>query len=170
MSESLNESQLRAAVPAKRGLGRALLAGNLPYLAAIILGAGAFYAGRTSAPRQDRVAVVEKGSVVMEAILTHQDRTSAELEREVKQPVLEVLRKYAAAGYTVIDTSRDEAGNMAVAALPTDVIDITAEMRAAVRAAATHAASVPTVITRGTPGAPASAVLPTSKPAGNTPP
>lgn len=119
----------------RASVGRTLLAGNLPYLAAAILCAGAFYVGRGSAPHADKVALVEKGALVTEALLANPHRSQPEIDAQIKAPVLAVLRKYAAGGYAVLDTSKDESGGMSVVALPADAIDITAEMRAAITAA-----------------------------------
>jgi hypothetical protein len=109
-----------------------LLAGNLPYLAVVVLSGGAFMLGRATIQPHDKVAVVEKGAIVLEAVLAHAiDRPEA-IDAEVRAPILALLRKYAQLGYTVIDVSRDDAGHMAVAAMPDGAIDITPEMRAAV--------------------------------------
>ena len=116
-------------------LGRTLLAGNLPYLAAVILCAGAFYAGRVNTSQRNRVALVEKGAIITEALLANPERSQVEIDAQIRAPILAVLRKYAEAGYAVIDTSKDESGRMAVVALPADAVDITAEMRAAITAA-----------------------------------
>jgi hypothetical protein len=109
-----------------------LLVGNVPFLAVAILAACAFYAGRISVNTPPRLAIAEKGAVVMDAVLQHPDATPEQLERQVRKPILTVLQKYQAAGYTVIDASRDERGLMAVAALPAGAVDITPELRSAV--------------------------------------
>lgn len=111
---------------------RRLLVGNVPFLAVAILAACAFYAGRISANASPRLAIAEKGAVVMDAVLQHPDATPEQLERQVRKPILTVLQKYQAAGYTVIDASRDERGLMAVATVPAGTVDITPELRRAV--------------------------------------
>ena len=136
MSEIHNAPTATAASSGKQpSLSRTPLAGNLPYLAAAILCAGAFYAGRMDTPQRNRVALVEKGAIVTEALLANPERSQGEIDAQIKAPILTILRKYADAGYAVIDTSKDEAGRMAVVALPADAVDITAEMRAAITAA-----------------------------------
>jgi hypothetical protein len=126
-----------------RGIGRVLLCGDVPYAAVLILAAGAFLAGEHAAPIRDKVAVAEKGAIVLEALLARPNGTPQEIDAQLRQPILTVFRKYAARGYTVIDSSKDEAGNMAVVAIPPDAIDITAEVRHAVQAAEAHAATAP---------------------------
>jgi predicted GNAT superfamily acetyltransferase len=109
-----------------------LLAGDVPHLAVLILAAGAFALGRTSAHPQERIAVAEKGAVVMEAVLQRPGATSQQLDAQVREPILGVLQRYASRGYAVIDVSRDQQGAMAVAALPMGAVDITGELRTAV--------------------------------------
>ena len=111
---------------------RWLLAGDLPFVAVLIFCAGSFWAGQSTVRTHDKVAVVEKGAIVLEAVLSSPKASPEQMAADVKQPILNVLKKYASAGYTVIDISKDDSGNMTVAALPADAIDITAEMRAAV--------------------------------------
>ena len=116
----------------------ALLGGNVPYLAVLILGAGAFFAGRATVHPHDKIAVAEKGAVVMEAVLQHPNATPQEIHEgiarlgQVRAPIVRVLEHYANDGYAVIDVSKDEQGYMAVAAVPASTVDITAELRAAV--------------------------------------
>lgn len=102
-------------------------------LAVLIVSAAAFFVGRSMAsPARDRVAVVEKGAIVLEAVLARPGASQEVIDAEVRQPILGVLKKYVDQGYTVIDASRDDDGNLQVAALPGDALDITGEMRQAV--------------------------------------
>ncbi len=109
------------------------LAGELPYFAAIVFMATGFYAGQEFRPEGPKVAIAERGAVILEAVLERHDATEELLQREVSKPVLEVLQRYADLGYVVIDSSKDDAGNYAVAALPSSVIDITEALRQAVK-------------------------------------
>ena len=123
----------------KAGPMRWLLAGDLPLAAVLIFCAGSFWAGQSTVKTHDKVAVVEKGAIVLEAVMSNPKASPEQMEADVKQPILTVLKKYASAGYTVIDVSKDDNGSMNVVALPADAIDITAEMRKAVHLdAATH--------------------------------
>jgi hypothetical protein len=79
-----------------------------------------------------RIAVAEKGSVVLQALLEHPGLTSAQAQRQISTPILRVLAKYADAGYMVVSTGRDRAGQLVVDAVPPDAIDITPELRRAV--------------------------------------
>lgn len=110
-----------------------VLAGNVPYVAVAILCAGSFMGGRVSQPPRDKVALVEKGAVLLEAILEHRDATPQQMADQISRPIRDVLNRYVAQGYTVIDVSKDDHGYMEVAAYPSDAIDITDELRAAVR-------------------------------------
>ncbi len=110
-----------------------LLAGNMPYLAVGILVAGAFYLGHLLSTSPTRIAVAEKGAVVLEAVLARAGENQETLEKEVSQPLVALLNHYAAMGFAVIDISKDEAGNMTVAALPKDVLDITSLLRDAIK-------------------------------------
>ena len=108
------------------------LSGNLPYLTTAILCIAAFFVGQMTVRPESHFAVAEKGAVIVEAVLGRPGRTAQEIEREVKQPILAVVKSYADRGFTVIDASRDEQGDLAIVALPRDTIDITGELRAAI--------------------------------------
>jgi hypothetical protein len=88
-------------------------ANRLPYSVVILLCVIAYLVGHQTAAPAKNIAVAEKGAVVLE-------------------PILAILRRYQERGYMVIDTSRNEQGDMTVAALPTNTLDITNELRAAV--------------------------------------
>lgn len=119
-----------------------LIAGNVPYLAVVALCAAFFYLGLhvAATAKPVPVAVAERGAVVLEAVLEMPGASREELQNAVELPTKAVLQKYRDLGYLVIDTSRNDDGSMMVATLPETVIDITAEMRAAVQRAAQAAA------------------------------
>lgn len=110
-----------------------ILAGNLPYLAVVILCSGAFFAGKASVEKIGKFAVAEKGAIVLQAILDRSSESPETFARDVAQPMVEVLTRYADNGYMVIDASKDDAGNYAIVALPKNVIDITQELRSAIK-------------------------------------
>lgn len=113
-----------------------IFAGNVPYLAAAMLAASAFYLGHETTNLKGRsapkVAFAEKGAVILDVVLRRQDISPAALDEQIKKPIVAVIKRYVDQGYVVIDSSRDESGNMAVAGIPPGAIDITPEIRAAV--------------------------------------
>jgi hypothetical protein len=119
--------------PTKRAFGLISLmgTGNLPYLVVAGLSAAMFMAGRASSNQHLRVAVAEKSAVVMQAVLENPQMSRAQLDEQVKAPIMKVMQRYAAAGYAVIEAGADEAGGYSVLALPVGSVDITAELRAA---------------------------------------
>ena len=110
-----------------------LLAGNVPYLAVMILIGGAFFLGLHIKEEPPRIAVAEKGAVILEAVLDRPNLSPEQLEEEVKKPIVNVLNHYAVQGFVVIDVSKDENGNMQVAALPRAAVDITPLLRSAIK-------------------------------------
>jgi hypothetical protein len=100
-----------------------------------IIAACSFMAGRSTVIPRDKVAIAEKSALVLEALLSHPSSTPEEIDAQLRQPILAVFNRYAALGYTVIDAGKDEQGNLAVVAVPADAIDITPELRAAVKKA-----------------------------------
>lgn len=110
-----------------------ILAGELPYIAALVFMAAGFYAGIEYKADAPKVVIAERGAVILEAVLDRHDAAPELLEKEISQPVLAVLKKYADLGYVVIDSSKDEAGHYMVAALPPDAKDITVELREAIQ-------------------------------------
>jgi hypothetical protein len=136
-------TDLVASPAVKQGSGwkGLLLAGELPYLAALILCGGAFAAGQHTIKPRDRVAVAEKSAIVLEALLARPNTTEREIDTQLRKPIIAVFKRYAEAGYTVIDAAKDEAGNLTVVALPADAIDITPELRRAVAEAAAQGPS-----------------------------
>lgn len=108
-----------------------LLLGDLPYVAALLLMAAGFYAGSEYNSAPPKIAIVERGHVILEAVLDRQGATPEILEEEIYKPVMTVLKRYADLGYVVIDSSKDEAGHYMIAALPPKTVDITTELREA---------------------------------------
>ncbi|PRE55944.1 hypothetical protein C6P99_00810 [Burkholderia multivorans] len=49
----------------------------------------------------------------------------------ITDPINSVLRQYLAQGFVIVDTSRNDQGEMTVTALPADTVDITNELRKA---------------------------------------
>lgn len=112
-----------------------LLAGNLPYLAVVILCGVAFYAGHATVEQSGKFAMAEKSAVVLQAVLDRPEQSADTFTREVAQPIIAVLQRYADLGYTVLDSAKDEQGNYVLIAKPNNAIDITAELREAIQAA-----------------------------------
>jgi len=110
-----------------------ILSGDLPYVAALVFMAAGFYAGIEYKGDAPRVVIAERGAVILEAVLDRHDAAPEIMEKEISQPVIAVLKKYADLGYVVIDSSKDEAGHYMVAALPAETKDITAELREAIK-------------------------------------
>ena len=109
-----------------------ICAGSLPYSALIVLLGLAFYIGKESAPATPKVAVAERGRVILEAVMDRQDMPKEKIIQEVLDPVKAVLLSYMKQGFVVLDSAKDENGNYSVAALPDNVIDITQELQSAV--------------------------------------
>ena len=109
-----------------------LFAGELPYFAAAIFAASGFLAGQQFSTPTAKVAYAERGAIVLNAVLDRAGQSDESLQDEVVEPIKSVLQRYADLGYVVIDTSKDDSGNMAIAALPADAIDITEIMRKAI--------------------------------------
>ncbi|WP_148046457.1 hypothetical protein [Ralstonia pseudosolanacearum] len=107
-------------------------ANRLPYSVVILLCVIAYLVGHQTAAPAKNIAVAEKGAVVLEAALSRPGVTEAQMKAQVAEPILSILRRYQERGYMVIDTSRNEQGDMTVAALPANTLDITNELRAAV--------------------------------------
>lgn len=143
VSPASQASERAPSVSPKRrpALMRWLLVGELPFLAVVIVAGGAFVAGQHAAPSANKVASAEKGAIVLETMLAHPEADERFVDQQLRQPILAVVRKYADRGYTVLDASRDDAGNLAVVAMPTGVLDITDELRKAVREASASAVS-----------------------------
>jgi hypothetical protein len=109
------------------------IAGEVSYVSALILMVVGFYIGHELKPEGPKIAVAERGAVILEAVLDRHGATEETLQQEVSKPVLDVLKKYADLGYVVIDSSKDDSGNYVVAALPAGAIDITEALRQAIK-------------------------------------
>ena len=107
-------------------------AGDLPYSVAIMLCLATYLMGHQAATPAKNVAVVEKGAVILEATLDRPNLSAAQIKAQVSEPIKAVLRRYQKNGYDVIDTSRNDQGEITVAAIPPNTIDITNELRTAV--------------------------------------
>jgi len=116
---------------------KTIFAGNVPYLAVVVLATSAFYIGfetsnLTTKPIQ-KIAFAEKGGVILNAVLKRQDISPAALDEQITKPILTVIKRYVDQGYLVIDSSRDENGYMQISAIPTGAINITPEIEAAIK-------------------------------------
>lgn len=109
------------------------LGGSLSVFTTVLISAATAFAGYTLAPSQPKIATAEKGAVIMEAVLDQTNLTDESLKTAIQKPILKVIQKYRDLGYVVIDASPDEKGNLSINALPEGALDITAEMRAAVK-------------------------------------
>ncbi|RQQ88676.1 hypothetical protein DF134_19025 [Burkholderia stagnalis] len=113
-----------------------LTGGKVPYsvlcLLSFVVYSIGYRAGHETAKPAPRIAIAEKGAVVLEAALNHPTATSAQLKALISDPISTVLRRYDAQGFVVVDTSRNDQGDMTVTALPAETLDITNELRAAV--------------------------------------
>ncbi|KWK68769.1 hypothetical protein [Burkholderia ubonensis] len=113
-----------------------LTGGKVPYSVLCLLSFAVYSigyrAGHETAKPAPRIAIAEKGAVVLEAALSHPTATPAQLKALITDPISTVLRRYDAQGFVVVDTSRNDQGDMTVTALPAETLDITNELRAAV--------------------------------------
>lgn len=112
-----------------------LTGGKVPYSVVCLLSfavyAIGYQAGHQTAKPAPRVAVAEKGAVVLEAALSHPNATPAQMKALIADPINSVIQRYLAQGFVVVDTSRNDQGEMTVTALPADTLDITNVLRAA---------------------------------------
>lgn len=120
-----------------------ITAGDLPYSVAIMLCLATYMMGHQAAAPTRNVVTVEKGAVILEATLSRPTQSEAQIRAQVSEPVKAILRRYQQRGYVVIDTSRNDQGEMTVTAIPPNTIDITNELRAAVHLPARQATTVP---------------------------
>jgi hypothetical protein len=112
------------------------LAGNLPYICLLIACAMAFFLGQKSVDQVGKYVVAERGAIVLQAVLDRSSEQPDAVVKEISPRILAVLQKYANLGYVVIDADKDENGNFAIAAAPHSTLDISQEIRDAVKAAA----------------------------------
>lgn len=109
--------------------------GGVPMFAVVFLCAVCFYAGTALTKPEGKYVTVDKANVIFTSVMEMNPPTTdpAILKKRITDPVLAVLGGYAARGYVVIDTSKDESGNMAIVALPKDTKDITTELASAIK-------------------------------------
>ena len=122
-------------------LKKLILAGNVPFLAVIVLCTGAFllgWQGLSPTPGQPQapIAIADKSGLILQTILEHPTTDKATLQRQILAPVTAVLQHWSSQGYVVIDASRDDSGRYVVLALPGNTIDITAQLQQALDKAA----------------------------------
>lgn len=110
-----------------------ILAGEVPFVAVAAFAAVAFYAGQQLSITEPKVAMAERSALIFQAVLERPGANPQSLEEDVAQPVRSVIKRYADLGYVVIDSSKDDAGNYVVAAIPKGAIDISKEMSAAIK-------------------------------------
>lgn len=114
------------------------LSGRMPYSVVIALTLAAYvYGGKMShavGPTKQAcgIAVADQGSVVLEAVLSHPEMSKDKMKASISGPIRGVLQQYQTLGYTVIDVSRDDQGQMTVTEVPANALDITNELRKAV--------------------------------------
>ncbi|MDF0506640.1 hypothetical protein POK33_38465 [Burkholderia cenocepacia] len=112
-----------------------LTGGKIPYSVVCLLSlavyAIGYQAGHQAAKPAPRVAVAEKGAVVLEAALSHPTATPAQMKALITDPINGVIQRYLDQGFVIVDTSRNDQGDMTVTALPADTLDITNVLRAA---------------------------------------
>ena len=124
-----------------------IFSGNVPYLACLILSTFGFYAGYEYAktvvkPNIPKIAMAERGALITEAVLTRQDISSNVLDEQVTKPINAVVNNYMNKGYLVIDSSKNEDGSYFVMGLPANAIDITSEIRTAIKLPTTKALQI----------------------------
>ena len=106
--------------------------GGITYPLAVLLCLIAYVLGHQTASPARNIAFAEKGAVLLEAALDRPNRTEQQMKTEIAAPIRAVLRRYQELGYVVIDASRNDDGDMTIAAIPANAVDITNELRAAV--------------------------------------
>lgn len=123
-----------------------LTGGKIPYSVACLLSFAVYtigyQAGHQTAKPAPRVAIAEKGAVVLEAALSHPTATPTQMKAVIADPINSVIQRYLTQGFVIIDTSRNDQGEMTVTALPADTLDITNDLRAAAQLPAQHPVAV----------------------------
>lgn len=122
-----------------------LYAGELPYFAALIFAVCGFFVGQQFSTPIAKVAYAERGAIVLNAVLDRAGQSDESLQEEVVTPIKAVLQRYADLGYVVIDSSKDDSGNLIIAALPVDAIDITEVLKKAIPTKSHQALDSPSV-------------------------
>ena len=87
---------------------------------------------KTDAPVTPKYVIAERGTLIMQSVLSHPNETGEQLQSRIAEPILSVLQKYADQGYIVLEAARDENNNYVVAALPEGSRNITKELADAI--------------------------------------
>jgi hypothetical protein len=112
-----------------------LLFAGVPLLLVVALCAAAYAAGAYLHKQPEgKYVTANKSAVIFTAVMEMQSAASdeAQLKKRVTDPVIALLRRYTDQGYVVIDTAKDDHGNMSIVALPEGTKDITQELSTAV--------------------------------------
>ena len=83
-----------------------------------------------------KIAIAEKTAIILQAAISRQDLSDESLTRDIKQPILSVIKRYTDKGYLVIDSSQNDDGTYTVTGLPEGALNITNEMKNAIKAEA----------------------------------
>ena len=109
-----------------------MTAGPVPYSGVMMLSLAVYLMGHQTAKPAPRVAVAEKSAVILEAALSDPSASQEKLKQQVALPIRAVIQRYEKAGFVVVNTSRNDQGDITLDAIPADTIDITNELRTAV--------------------------------------
>lgn len=109
-----------------------MTAGSVPYSVVMMLSLAVYLMGHQTAKPAPRIAVAEKSAVILEAALNDPSASQEKLKQQVAVPIRGVIQRYEKAGFVVVNTSRNDQGDITLDALPADTIDITNELRTAV--------------------------------------
>lgn len=116
---------------------KVLLNGRMPYSVVIALTLAAYVYGEMThavGPTKQAcgIAVADQSAVVLDAVLNHPEMSKDQMKASISAPIRGVMQQYQALGYTVIDVSRNDQGQMTVTEVPSNAVDITNELRKAV--------------------------------------
>jgi hypothetical protein len=107
--------------------------GNVPYVLVLATAASAFVAGRLTTPEPPAVVTAEASALILRAALEHPELSAEQLSAAVRQPITEVIQRYARQGHLVVDIGVDESGRYGLLAVPERTVDITENLRAAIQ-------------------------------------
>jgi len=117
-----------------------IFAGNIPYLAVLILCTLSVYCGieyqkyvHSHQKVNPKIAIAEKTAIILQAAISRQDLSDESLTRDIKLPILAVIKRYTDKGYLVIDSSPNDDGTFTVTGIPDGAINITDEMKKAIK-------------------------------------